>query len=123
MQYDVSILGEKWMITITNTEADERLEDCDGFCDKTSRRIVIDDMSTCKNFQLDDKIAYVAQNIRHEIIHAFMFESGLQANWQHPDFGHEETVVDWFAAQYPKIKDVIETACTTFRDAYEIPFG
>ena len=42
--------------------------------------------------------------LRHEIIHAFLAESGLQANFKHCDqFGHDETMVDWFAIQYHKI--------------------
>lgn len=33
-----------------------------------------------------------------------MFESGLGANWQHPnEYGHDETTVDWFAKMSPKI--------------------
>ena len=44
------------------------------------------------------------KQLRHEIIHAFMAESGLQSNWQHSEqFGHDETTVDWFAIQSPKI--------------------
>ena len=29
--------------------------------------------------------------------------SGLAENWEHKDYGQEETVVDWFAVQGPKI--------------------
>lgn len=44
------------------------------------------------------------KQLRHEIIHAFLSESGLQCNWQHTEqFGHDETTVDWFAIQSPKI--------------------
>lgn len=49
------------------------------------------------------------KSLRHEIIHAFLFESGLGANFEHPNqFGHDETFIDWFAIQYPKIKAVFE---------------
>lgn len=42
--------------------------------------------------------------MRHEIIHAFLAESGLQANYEHyRQFGHDETLVDWMAIQFPKI--------------------
>ena len=114
MQFEEMILGETWTIAIVPTSADKRLNDCDGFCDKTSRRILVDDYSQCDDYNLDNKQAQISQNIRHEIVHAFMFESGLQANWQHPDFGHEETVVDWIAAQWPKLKKVIEDAEARF---------
>lgn len=46
--------------------------------------------------------------IRHELIHAFMFESGLGLNFEHIEKGQEELMVDWFAIQYPKIKAVID---------------
>lgn len=44
-----------------------------------------------------------------EILHAFMAESGLQSNRQHiEEFGHDETTVDWFAIQSPKIFKVFQ---------------
>ena len=46
---------------------------------------------------------YITRNWQ-EIIHAFMFESGLGYSWQHAEeFGHDETTVDWFARQFAKI--------------------
>ena len=49
------------------------------------------------------------KQLRHEIIHAFLSESGLQCNWQHMEqFGHDETTVDWFAIQSPKIFEVFK---------------
>lgn len=41
----------------------------------------------------------------------FLIESGLDGNWQHAEqFGHDETVIDWFAIQYPKIQKAFEEA-------------
>jgi len=48
--------------------------------------------------------------IRHEIIHAFLFESGLGFNFEHNERGQEELMVDWIAMQYPKIKAAFEKA-------------
>ena len=49
------------------------------------------------------------KELRHEIIHAFLSESGLQSNFEHSQqFGHEETIVDWFAIQFPKIFKVFQ---------------
>lgn len=48
------------------------------------------------------------KNLRHEIVHAFLFESGLSSN----TYGHmgawaeHEEMVDWFAIQSPKILKV-----------------
>ena len=47
------------------------------------------------------------KQLRHEIIHAFLSESGLDCNFEHlKQFGHEETMVDWIAIQFPKIYEV-----------------
>ena len=49
------------------------------------------------------------QSLRREIIHAFLAESGSQANFEHAQsFGHEETMIDWIAIQFPKIAKVYE---------------
>ena len=50
------------------------------------------------------------KQLRHEIIHAFLAESGLQANYEHyRQFGHDETLVDWFAIQFPKMIKAFES--------------
>lgn len=75
--------------------------DIDGYTDNTSKEIVIrtDNANNVGNFDSLQK-----KQLRHEIIHAFLSESGLQCNWQHVEqFGHDETTVDWFAIQSPKI--------------------
>mgnify|MGYP004508125839 CR=1 FL=1 len=77
------------------------LTDLDGYCDKTTKEIVIstkDDNCNLGNFEI-----YQNKVLRHEIIHAFMFESGLAENWEHMELGQEETVIDWFAIQGLKI--------------------
>ena len=77
--------------------------DYDGRCDYTSKTIIIrNDNENC----LGDFKRLQKRQLRHEIIHAFMAESGLQANWQHAEqFGHDETTVDWFAIQHEKIHE------------------
>lgn len=40
------------------------------------------------------------KNIRHEIVHAFLFESGLAEN---SDWAQNEEMVDWVAKQGPKL--------------------
>lgn len=76
-------------------------ENCDGSCDQTSKTIRIrnDNANGVENL-----VELQKQTLRHEIVHAYLFESGIGFNWQHPTmFGHDETIVDWFAIQSPKI--------------------
>ncbi len=96
----INVLGTEYAI-IVEEFADS---DTDGYCDCTSREIHLRSDNTNKmgNFeQLQRK------QLRHEIIHAFLAESGLQANFQHCErFGHDETMVDWIAIQWHKIDAV-----------------
>lgn len=85
------------------------LNSCDGYCDKTAKLIVVCEKEN--DNELLDFDQYQRKCMRHEIIHAFLFESGLHENWTHEQ-GHDETYVDWIAAQYPKLKKAfIEAEC------------
>lgn len=95
----VDILGTKYSIFYRSISEDKLLRECDGYCDKTTKKIVI----TTENIDLEDFDNYQKKCLRHEIIHAFMFESGLGCNWEHKPIGQEETTVDWFAIQFPKL--------------------
>ena len=44
--------------------------------------------------------------LRHELIHAFLFESGLSGN----SWAANEEIVDWMAHQIPKIVQSLEEA-------------
>ena len=48
--------------------------------------------------------------IRHEIIHAFLYESGLdgESHSNSSSWATDEEIIDWFAIQFPKIKKVYE---------------
>lgn len=98
----VNILGTEYKIKY------KRLgnEDFDGYCDYVEKKIIIrsDNFYKVGNFKRLQK-----KQLRHEITHAFMSESGLQSNWEHVQkFGHDETTVDWFAIQSPKIFKVFQ---------------
>jgi hypothetical protein len=97
----VSVLGSKYRITYTDTAHDSNLKNCDGYCDRTSRSICVSRRES--DSDVDDFDMYARKVLRHEIVHAFMYESGLGENWEHRNFGQEETVVDWIASQGPKI--------------------
>lgn len=97
----INVLGTKYQIIEKKKHQDSYLKTCDGYCDKTSKKIVV--IKQDDDFEIADFNSYQKQIKRHEIIHAFLFESGLGADWIHPEFGHDETYVDWFASQFPKI--------------------
>lgn len=98
----VNILGTEYKII----SEEFNNKDIDGYCDYTSKEIHIRDDNANNVGNFEDMMK---KQLRHEIIHAFMSESGLQANWEHFNkFGHDETTIDWFAIQYPKIAKVFD---------------
>ena len=104
----VNILGTEYTVENMSESECETLKECDGFCDKTSKRIVIKKKE--EGCDLENFEEYRKKVTRHEIIHAFLFESGLHENFRHPEYGHDETTVDWIAAQFPKMLKAFEEA-------------
>ncbi len=105
----IMILGIFWEIKFRKSKKDPMLKERDGYCDRTAKQIIIaKDRGTSG---LHDYARYQKEVIRHEIIHAFLIESGLDNNWQHAEmYGHDETMVDWIAIQFPKIQRAFEEA-------------
>lgn len=102
--YTVSVLGTDYAVyTDVPTSEDEQLETLGGYCDKTTHRVVVGGEDEEAN--LGDFSQYAKQCLRHELIHAFLFESGLGVDsvWHVAGQEHPEQLVDWLARQFPKI--------------------
>ena len=98
----INVLGTEYTIKVLSVAEDSFLEKADGYCDKTTKEIVV--KAEDKENELGNYAEYMKKVKRHEIVHAFLFESGLQENFKHADeWGHEETMVDWIAVQFPKM--------------------
>lgn len=96
----INVLGENYTLSFIPEEQDDNLKDCDGYCDETIKTLVVkqykrDEPGSKKALDLQEK-----KNFRHEIIHAFLYESGLAEN---STWAQEEEMVDWFAKQAPKL--------------------
>ena len=104
--FKVDILGSEWSVKFGNKKQYPSLTNADGYTDLSTREIVVDDMETSQG-QIGVKAdlkSYQKQVIRHEIIHAFLMESGLDSNSNSADsWATNEEMVDWFAIQSPKI--------------------
>lgn len=97
----IDILGTKYKIIEKSCEDDKLLEECDGYCDWTTKTIVVEREMVGT---LGDMDSYVKQVTRHEIVHAFLFESGLSQASQPVDaWARNEEMVDWIARQGSKI--------------------
>lgn len=106
----VNVLGTTYTITIKTSKEDPTLEKCDGYCDCTTRQIVIADLSDGDDGDWD---VVRKQITRHEIVHAFLFESGLGFDAfasMNIETAHPELIVDWIARQAPKLFDTFNAA-------------
>ena len=101
----LNILGTSYSFLIKKREDDKYLEEMDGYCDWTAKEIVVADIEPDSDSVKNVK-AYMEKVARHEIIHAFLIESGLHEAATFDDT-HFEQMVDWIAIQFPKIQRVI----------------
>ena len=105
----VNILGTEYTIRSQTEQEEPRLENKNGFTDWTTKLICLErkPKGDIGNMQM-----YMNNVIQHELVHAFLYESGFGDSFVHFEYGHEETVVDWFAYHMKKIE---ETANDIFK--------
>ncbi len=106
----VNILGTMYTITVKQYDQDEAFDrrHIAGYCDGMTKQIVICDMTTYNGWEhepLEAALISQRETIRHEIVHAFFNESGLQDDSLSVDgaWARNEEMVDWIAIQGPKI--------------------
>lgn len=107
----VNVLGVAYDIFYATKEEFRALETVDGYTDTSTRQIIIDDMSSVEGEPdaKGDLDEYRKNVVRHEIIHAFLHESGLAANSNSVEsWATNEEMVDWFAIQWRKIQRAFE---------------
>ena len=106
----VSILGTQYKIVII-PEGDYRYKrDADGWCDNSSKELLLFNFTQDINSK-KDLAEYQKKVLRHEIIHAFLYESGLDVNsLSGSAWAKNEEMVDWMAIQMPKIYQAYKEA-------------
>lgn len=101
------VLGTEYVIEIHEiSEHHPKLEENTGVCDYHAKKILLlnpvkDDLS------FEDLDSYKRRVARHEIIHAFLAESGLRRSCS---WAENEEVVDWIAIQFPKMLKAFQEA-------------
>ena len=97
----VRVLGVDYTIKQQSVNENTILANCDGYCDWTNKEIVVEREMVGT---LGDMESYIRKVLRHEIIHAFLFESGLaEASSATDAWAKNEEMVDWFARKGGKI--------------------
>ena len=99
----INVLGTDIKIHFRKESEGEKLEGMDGYFDGSQSMIVVKVITPDKR-SLGDLEKYQREVLRHEILHAFLHESGLDASSSYaPSWATNEEMVDWFAIQSPKI--------------------
>lgn len=113
MQKNINILGTEYEISTHKISEDAFLKKNNfaGYCSEYAKKIVIADMTEEEYFpdMTDLEIKECRKSVlRHEIVHAFLNESGLSgsANGTEGSWAKNEEIVDWIAIQSTKIFDV-----------------
>lgn len=95
----VNVLGTDYNVVSEERHENHLLKANNGYCDPTAKEIIV-----VKEFDSDDvevlKPEEVKKQIlRHELTHAFLFESGLHLEC----WADNEEIVDWISLQFPKM--------------------
>lgn len=106
----VNIMGTEYTIKYCEEKEHPLLngKNRDGCTDCSAKEIIICEKK--QDCELHDYEHWKKNVLRHEIIHAFLFESGLDTStfqWG-GGWAENEEMVDWFAIQFPKILKVFE---------------
>lgn len=108
----VSILGTEYEVLFKTLAEDQQLEYSDGYTDVHNKKIVI------RHYVAEEREEDMSwpllenenKTTRHELVHAFLFESGMHVNSSYSaNWATNEEMVDWMAIQMPKIMKAYES--------------
>jgi hypothetical protein len=111
----VNILGTEYKIEVHKTSDDDELKENNwgGYCNGILKLIVLADTSEDEFYKYcndKEKELIRKDTLRHELVHAFLNESGLSTNTLQYSGGwaKNEEMIDWIASQSPKIFKVFK---------------
>ena len=109
MIYDkVNILGTEYALKTLSYKQSDYMKNngLAGYCDYINHLIVVSDFNEGFDYKTDkEREEAYKLTMRHEVIHAYLNESGLQdSSLQYSNgWARNEEMVDWIAIQLPKI--------------------
>lgn len=104
----INILGTDYTVELISDRKDIKFKEVDGYTDPSTHLIRV------ALFEKDSETVYDVANyikkvMRHEIVHAYLFESGLaECSGAVNSWAQNEEMVDWIARQFPKMKRTME---------------
>lgn len=106
----VHILGTEYKILIIDERDYRYCREADGWCDTQAKEILLFNYTQSIE-SIKDLVAYQNKVLRHEIVHAFLYESGVWQNSLGCDsWANNEEMVDWISIQEPKLHKAFEEA-------------
>lgn len=106
----INILGSEWTIKRQSEAENGLLTTRAGYCDWTTRMIFVE-CGINGDGSMGDMDKYYRKVLRHEIVHAFLFESGLYENSAEVTYwAMNEEMVEWIARQGLKLYKAWEAA-------------
>lgn len=110
MKDKINVLGQEYAIVQDTPKNNSKLEDKFAYVEPYAKKIVVDKtiatsigVPSGRSDAIENIDGFINKVYRHEIIHAFFTESGIDYNFSEDE---EDFLVDWFAKQYPKIKKI-----------------
>ena len=100
----INVLGTDYEFIVANDEdVIKNMEDIDGLCNVFDKEIVVRDAKYVATdaSSASGKLNAMDTVLRHEIVHAVMYESGFGAY-------DDEDLVDWIARMIPKIELIFD---------------
>ena len=96
----INVLGTLYRVDMVPESEDPKLKDMDGYMDPSIKRIVVADVNQrpADNESVHNPEWFQKNIVRHELIHAFITESGLE-----DAFWHNEDMVRWLAYMFPRL--------------------
>ena len=99
----INVLGTEIRVQFREEKQDESMRECDGYFDASESLIVVK-IHEKNTMSLGNLENYQKKVLRHEIVHAFLYESGMaHCSTNAENWATNEEMVDWFAIQAPKI--------------------
>ena len=95
---NVPILGTEYNVFIVDEKGYKQIKDKVGCCDSSSKDIYLHKSLFKREEGSVKHLMKVCEEVlTHEIVHAFIYESGLGESYQN------ETLIDWISIQLEKI--------------------
>jgi hypothetical protein len=108
---NISILGTDYKY-IEHSPGSFEFENFDGFCQPLDKEIHVKKKEYLSGSSDSAKYERYKHIVTHELIHAFMEESGR-------GYDVDEFLVDWIATMFPKINNVLDNILNNYNDSNE----